>query len=63
MSSKILIYIFVLGFSPIFLVAQSQPEEEKDWVEIPALADGLCVNKLFQSNMVLQRDVATKVWG
>lgn len=63
MSSKILIYIFVIGFSPIFLVAQSQPEEEKDWVEIPALADGLCVNNLFQSNMVIQRDVATKVWG
>ncbi|MFT7515305.1 MAG: sialate O-acetylesterase, partial [Candidatus Omnitrophota bacterium] len=43
--------------------AQDQPEEGKDWVEVPAVGDGLCVNNLFQSNMVIQRDKPVHVWG
>jgi sialate O-acetylesterase len=43
--------------------AQEKPEEDKDWVAVPAVGDGLCVNNLFQSNMVLQRDKPIHVWG
>ena len=42
---------------------QGKPEEGKDWVEVPAVGDGLCVNNLFQSNMVVQRDKPVRVWG
>lgn len=43
--------------------AQAKPEEGKDWVAEPAIGDGLCVNNLFQSNMVIQRDRPVAVWG
>jgi len=43
--------------------AQDGPEEGKDWVAVPAVGDGLCVNNLFQSNMVIQRDKPVRVWG
>ena len=42
---------------------QGKPEAGKDWVEVPALGVGLCVNNLFQSNMVIQRDKPVRVWG
>lgn len=35
----------------------------QDVVEVPAIADGLCVHNLFQSHMVLQRDRPIRVWG
>lgn len=36
---------------------------ERDVIEVPALGEGLCVHNLFQSNMVLQRDVPIRIWG
>ena len=42
---------------------QDPPEDGKDWVAVPAVGDGLCVNNLFQSNMVIQRDKPVRVWG
>ena len=35
----------------------------RDVVAVPALAEGLCVSNLFQTNMVLQRDRPVAVWG
>ena len=35
----------------------------RDVVAVPALAEGLCVSNLFQTNMVLQRDRPVTVWG
>ncbi|MFT5905766.1 MAG: sialate O-acetylesterase [Cryomorphaceae bacterium] len=43
--------------------AAPKPEEGKDWVELSAIGEGLCVNNLFQSNMVIQRDKTVRVWG
>lgn len=42
--------------------ARAQMPKE-DVVEVPAIAEGLCVSNLFQSNMVLQRDRPIVVWG
>ena len=35
----------------------------EDVIDIPVVGDGLCVHKLFQSNMVLQRGKPISVWG
>jgi sialate O-acetylesterase len=43
--------------------AQDKPEEGKDWLEAPAIGEELCVNNVFQSNMVIQRDKPVRVWG
>jgi sialate O-acetylesterase len=43
--------------------AQEKPEDGKDWLEAPAVGDGLCANNLFQSNMIIQRDKPVRVWG
>ena len=32
-------------------------------IDVPTRSEGLCVNNLFQSNMVLQRDKPISVWG
>ncbi len=32
-------------------------------IDTPAMSDGLCVNNLFQSHMVIQRDKPITVWG
>ncbi|MFT5904740.1 MAG: sialate O-acetylesterase [Cryomorphaceae bacterium] len=46
-------------FSP--LAAQKMPRE--DVVEVPSIGDGLFLNNLFQSNMVIQRDKPVSLWG
>jgi sialate O-acetylesterase len=43
--------------------AQEAPREGVDFVEVPAIGEGLCVSNLFQSSMVLQRDRPVRVWG
>ncbi|WP_419190661.1 hypothetical protein [Saltatorellus ferox] len=35
----------------------------EDVVDAPAIAEGLCVSQVFQSNMVIQRDKPLVVWG
>jgi sialate O-acetylesterase len=34
-----------------------------DVIEVPAIAEGLCVSNLFQSNMVMQRGKPASIWG
>jgi sialate O-acetylesterase len=46
-------------FTP--LAAEKMPR--KDVVEVPAIGDGLSLNNLFQSNMVIQRDKPVSLWG
>ena len=36
---------------------------KEDVVEVPAIAQGLCVSNLFQTHMVLQRDKPLNIWG
>ncbi len=48
------------------LHAASEPPPrslKEDVVDVPAIADGLCLSNAFQSHMVLQRDKPLKVWG
>jgi sialate O-acetylesterase len=40
-----------------------KPVRGKDLVYFPAMDQGLCVQSLFQSNMVLQREKPISVWG
>jgi len=42
-------------------VQQRMPRENV--IDVPAIADGLCVSNVFQTNMVLQRDKPIFVWG
>ncbi len=46
-------------FTP--LAAQKMPRQ--DVVEVPAIGEGLWLNNLFQSNMVIQRDKPVSLWG
>lgn len=41
----------------------SQQLPKADVISTPAIAAGLCVSNLFQSNMVLQRDQPIAIWG
>ncbi|MCR9243894.1 MAG: sialate O-acetylesterase [bacterium] len=43
--------------------AVGQKKPRADVVEVPAIAAGLCVSNVFQSNMVLQRGKPITVWG
>ncbi|MEM1070175.1 MAG: hypothetical protein AAGI63_14830, partial [Planctomycetota bacterium] len=47
--------------NPSRLMGQPMPRENV--IDVPAIADELCVSNLFQSNMVLQRDKPIHVWG
>ena len=57
---------FFFTFAFILLIAattQGQPMPKENVVDVPALAEGLCISNVFQSNMVLQRDKPIRVWG
>ena len=43
--------------------ATAQQEPEKDITAVPAMAEGLSLHNLFQSNMVLQREKPITIWG
>ena len=43
--------------------ATDKPVRGKDLVYVAAMGEGLCVQSLFQSNMVLQRDKPISIWG
>lgn len=45
------------------LWAQGKLEQGKDRIDTPAVAAGLCVHNLFQSNMVVQRSRPLPIWG
>ena len=62
MKINVILPFFILSILSL-IAGETKQEEGKDWIKIPAISDGLCVNNLFQSNMVLQRDKPVKVWG
>ncbi len=43
--------------------ATAQQEPGKDITAVPAIAEGLSLHNLFQSNMVLQREKPITIWG
>ena len=59
----VLIALFCLSGLIFADFAHAQPMPREDVVEVPAVAEGLCVSNVFQSNMVLQRDKPIHVWG
>ena len=61
--NSIVLSLILLLVVPSLARSQDGPVEGKDWVEAPAVGDGLCVHNLFQSNMVIQRDKPVRVWG
>ena len=56
----------VLSFAAIASLttaASAQQMPQADVVDVPAIAEGLCVSNLFQSHMVVQRDKPIAIWG
>ena len=59
-----------IAFVPLFAaiacfagLALAQKMPKADVVDVPAIADDLCVSHVFQSNMVVQRDKPVVIWG
>ena len=59
--------LFAILTATVFtgLSAAEKPKLERgeSFIETPAIAEGLCVSNVFQSNMVVQRDKPLAVWG
>ena len=59
--------LFLLLLAAVFVLpAQAQTPQlvkGEDFIEVPAIGEGLCVSNAFQSNMVLQRDKPISIWG
>lgn len=63
---KILISFTVWSLMAVFCIHGEDTEKlerGKHYIKTPVLSEGLCVNNLFQSNMVIQRDKPIAVWG
>jgi sialate O-acetylesterase len=54
--------LMVLASGPARGASKELPRGE-NVVDLPAISDGLCVQALFQSNMVLQRNKPISIWG
>jgi sialate O-acetylesterase len=54
---------FLLAIACFTGAASAQTMPKADVVDVPAIADGLCVSNVFQSNMVVQRDKPIAIWG
>ncbi len=65
MKRKVSAFLIVALLAALSLAQEEKPKPVKgeDLVEVPAIGEGLCVNNLFQSNMVIQRDKPIKIWG
>jgi len=55
--------IALLSAALMVSVATAQQESGKDTPVVPAIAEGLSLHSLFQSNMVLQREKPITIWG
>lgn len=59
--------LFLLLLATVFVLpAQAQTPQlvkGEDFIEVPAIGEGLCVSNVFQSDMVLQRDKPISIWG
>jgi len=65
-NNLILALSVILLFGPAAgraLPAEGEKMPREDVIDVPAIAEGLCVHNLFQSNMVLQREKPIHVWG
>jgi sialate O-acetylesterase len=64
LNAKTMAWLMAITLSTLIPAsAQEKPEEGKDWLEAPPIGNGLCVNNVFQSNMVVQRGKPVRVWG
>ena len=51
------------SITPAPVRAAEKLEDGKDRIDTPAIGSGLSVHNFFQSNMVVQRDKAIRIWG
>ena len=62
-----LLAALVAGLVTLTGIPRAGAEEKlvpgKDRIDVPAIADGLCLHNLFQSGMVLQRDQPIRIRG
>ena len=65
MKKRSIAFVVLLTALPTVSPAATPPKLErgKDFIETPALANGLSLPNLFQSDMVLQRDKPIRIWG
>lgn len=60
--ATVLVSLLAAATLPV-MSASAQKMPRSDVIDIPAIAPGLCVSNVFQTNMVLQRDKPIAVWG
>lgn len=60
--ATVLVSLLAAATFPV-MTASAQKMPRSDVIDIPAIASGLCVSNVFQTNMVIQRDKPIAVWG
>jgi sialate O-acetylesterase len=63
MKAPALSLIALLSAAVTFSAATAQQESGKEPLAVPAIAEGLVLHSLLQSNMVLQREKPIAIWG